>query len=76
MVALTAAPRGARGRRKPPYCCSWDFAHVNGICSAYDFRQEDDQPLRLYIYLTARQVNPTVAIAVEQSYKEETWPFG
>ena len=51
-------------------------SRINGICSAYDCPEENDQPERPLISFTATEVHPTVAIAVEQSHTEEPLPFG
>ena len=51
-------------------------SRVQGICSAYDLPEEDDQPERPYISFTATEVHPTAAIAAKQSHEAETWPFG
>ena len=51
-------------------------SRVQGICSAYDLPEEDDQPERSYVSFTATEVHPTAAVAAEQSHKSETRPFG
>ena len=48
-------------------------SRIKGICSAFDLPEEDDQPERPFISLTATEVHPTAAIAAEQSHNEETW---
>ena len=50
-------------------------SRVQGICSAYDLPEEEDQTEHPNISFTATEVHPTVATAAEQSHMTATWPF-
>ena len=51
-------------------------SRIKGIYSAFDLREEDDQPERPFVSFTATEIHSTAAIAAQQSRNEETWPSG
>ena len=49
---------------------------VQGVCSAYDLPEEDDEPKRPYISFMATEVQSTTGQATVPRKKNGTWPSG
>ena len=49
---------------------------VEGVCSTYDLPEEDDEPERPYISITATEVQSKTEPATAPRKKNGTWPFG
>ena len=49
---------------------------VKRVCSAYDLPEEDNEPERSYISITATEAQSKTEPATARRQKNATWPFG
>ena len=58
------------------YMATTRTQRVEGVCSAYDLPEEDDDPERPYISFTATEVQSKTEPTMAPRQKNGTWPFG